>query len=201
MTSQQSFTSAVATVGSALKQHGFLRSGSKFTRTGREVVSLIQFQRSRDSTAACVTFVVNYGVAVLSIAHAEGIDPAKLSWTDCQWQARVQGKDGREAWWSVRDGDDPNALAGRLTHLVEEEVLPALEQVQHEADLVTLWTSGKSPGLGDARRLLCLARLLHSGSTRRSRANPSAVGGSTGEPVYAARFEKTERAGGPSAVG
>jgi hypothetical protein len=44
---------------------------------------------------------------------------------------------------------------------VEHEVLPALEEKQREADLVTLWTTGKSPGLVEARRLLCLAQLLH----------------------------------------
>jgi hypothetical protein len=147
--------------GSVLKQRGFRRAGSKFTRTGGEVVSLIEFQRSRDSTAAYLTFVINYGVAVLSLAQAEGVDTAKLWWTQCHWQARVSGKDGHGAWWPVRDNDDPNELAARLTHLVEHDVLPVLEKKQREADLVTLWTTGKSAGLVEARRLLCLAQLLH----------------------------------------
>jgi len=146
---------------SVLKQRGFRRSGSKFTRTGADVVSLIEFQRSRGSTAVYLTFVINYGVAVLSLAHAEGVDTAKLWWTQCHWRARVSGKDGHEAWWPVRDDDDPNQLMARLTHLVEQEVLPALENKQREADLVTLWRTGKSPGLVEAQRLLCLAQLLH----------------------------------------
>jgi Domain of unknown function (DUF4304) len=161
MSAQQIFTSAIAVAGSVLKQRGFRRRGSKFTRMGGEVVSLIEFQRNRDSTAAYLTFVINYGVAVLSLAHAEGVDTAKLWWTQCHWRARVSGKDGHESWWPVRDEDDPDKLGARLTHLVERDVLPALEEKQREADLVTLWTTGKSPGLVEARRLLCLAQLLH----------------------------------------
>jgi hypothetical protein len=89
MSAQQIFTSAIAAAGSVLKQRGFRRRGSKFTRTGGEVVSLIEFQRSRDSTAEYLTFVINYGVAVLSLAHAEGVDTAKLWWTQCHWQALI----------------------------------------------------------------------------------------------------------------
>jgi hypothetical protein len=46
MSAQQIFTSAIAVAASALKQRGFPRGGSKFTRMGGEVVSLIEFQRS-----------------------------------------------------------------------------------------------------------------------------------------------------------
>jgi hypothetical protein len=161
MSAQPIFTSAIALGGSGLKQRGFRRSGSKFTRVGVEVASLIEFQRSRSSTSAYLTFVINYGVAVLSLAHAEGVDTAKLWWTQCHWQARVCGKDGRDAWWPVRRDDDPDELAARLTHVVEQDVLPPLEEKQREADLVALWTTGRSPGLIEARRLLCLGQLLH----------------------------------------
>jgi hypothetical protein len=161
MSAQQIFTSAIAAAGSVLRQRGFRRRGSKLTRMGQEVVSLIEFQRSRGSTAAHLTFVINYGVAVLSLAHAQGVDTAKLWWTECHWRARVSGKDGHEAWWPVRDDDDPDQLAARLTHVVQQDVLPALEEKQREADLVTLWTTGKSPGLVEAQRLLFLGQLLH----------------------------------------
>ena len=94
MSAQAVFTSAVALSGSALKRHGFRRRASKLTRTGDEVASLIEFQRSRDSTATSLTFVINYGVAVLSLLELEGGDAAKLWWTQCHWRGRVSGKDG-----------------------------------------------------------------------------------------------------------
>jgi hypothetical protein len=68
MSAQQIFTSAIAAAAPVLKQRAFRRHGSKFIRTGGEFVSLIEFQRSRQSTAAYLTFVINYGVAVLSLA-------------------------------------------------------------------------------------------------------------------------------------
>jgi hypothetical protein len=56
MSAQAVFTSAVAVAGATLKPRGFRRRGSKLTRTGDEVVSLIEFQRSRQSTAQDSTF-------------------------------------------------------------------------------------------------------------------------------------------------
>jgi hypothetical protein len=161
MSAQRVFASAVAMAGTALKRRGFRRRGSKLTRTGDEVVSLIEFQRSRQSTAVYLTFVINYGVAVVSLLELEGIDAAKLWWTQCHWRDRVPGEDGNEAWWPVRDGDDPGKLAMRLTDLVGRAVLPAVEEKQRETELVAMWTTGRSPGLVEARRLLCLGQLLH----------------------------------------
>jgi hypothetical protein len=161
MSAQAVFTSAVAVAGSTLKPRGFRRRGSKLTRTGDEVVSLIEFQRSRHSTAASLTFVINYGVAVLSLLELEGVDAAKLWWTQCHWHGRVSGSDGTEAWWPVREGDNPDQLATRLIDLVGRQVLPALEEKQVEASLVSLWMTGRSPGLTEGRRLLCLGQLLH----------------------------------------
>ena len=161
MSAQAAFASAVSVAGSALKHHRFRRRGSKLTRTGDEVVSLIEFQRSRQSTAAQLTFVVNYGVAVRRLLASEGVDAAKLWWTECHWYERASGQEGVEAWWPVRDGDDPDRLAARLIELVTHDVLPALEAKQREADLVALWMTGRSPGLIEARRLQCLGQLLH----------------------------------------
>ena len=48
----------------------------------------------------------------------------------------------------------PKSLEGAVA-------LPALQGMQRETDLVTLWKTGKCPGLTDARRLLCLGQLLH----------------------------------------
>jgi hypothetical protein len=161
MSAQEVFAAVVAAAGATLKQRGFRRRGSKFIRIGNEVVSLVEFQRSRDSTAASLTFVINYGVAVLSLLELEGVDAAKLWWTQCHWSERVAGKDGTGAWWPVRDHDDTNQLATWLIDLVGREALPALEKKQREADLVDLWATGKGPGLIEARRLLFLGQLLH----------------------------------------
>jgi hypothetical protein len=163
---QDVFAAAVAVVGPVLKQRGFRRRASKFTRMGEQIASLVEFQRSRDSSSRHLSFAINYGVAALSLLQVEGVDGAKLWWTQCHWQHRVAGPDGREAWLSVRDTDDPNELAARLTPLVERDVLPVLEEKQSEADLVRLWMSGQCGGLVDARRLLCLGRLLHRAGRR-----------------------------------
>jgi hypothetical protein len=161
MSAQQVLGSAVAVAGAVLKQRGFRRRGTKFTRKGGEVVSLLEFQRGRDAKAEYLTFVINYGVAVLSLLQVEGVDAAKLWWTQCHWYDRVSGEDGREAWWPVREDDHPDELAIRLTGVLERDVLPALEDKQREADLVALWTTGRSPGLVEGQRLLCLGQLLH----------------------------------------
>ena len=163
LTAKAVLSAAAKKVGSDLRARGFRRTGLKFVRQGDEVVSMIQLQASRSGTAEAGTFVVNFGVLVPCLYI--GQDIAKPVWTDCHWRERVS-RVGREAWFPFRANDDVDGLAARLTEIVEHDVLPVLETLQREEDLIALWKTGQGPGLGELNRLLLLGTLLHRAGRR-----------------------------------
>jgi hypothetical protein len=150
---------AVSELAMALKPLGFRRRGFKLVRTGDEVVSLIEFQPSQQKTTQALTYVVNYGVVVPSLFL--GGDLRRPEYTQCHWGGRVSGRDGKEAWWPVRENDVLEQVTARLKDVVDRDVLPALEGKQREADLIALWKAGRGPLLVEAQRLQFLAQLLH----------------------------------------
>jgi len=160
-------TAAAGKVAADLKARHFARRGLKFVHDSAdgEFVSLIEFQLSRSSTSAQLSFVINFGVIVPSLFG--GSDISKPEYTSCHWGGRVSGKDGVESWWSVHAADDVDQLTVRLNSVLEAEVLPALATMQREEDLIALWKTGRGPGLGEAQRLLFLATLLHRAGRRR----------------------------------
>jgi hypothetical protein len=67
MTAAAVLTASERMLASQLTPRGFRRNGHKLVRVGSEVVSLIEFQPSRDRAANYLTYAVNYGVFVLSL--------------------------------------------------------------------------------------------------------------------------------------
>jgi hypothetical protein len=164
MTAKALLTAAAGMVAVSLKARGFGRRALTFTRAVDEFVSMIELQPSRTSTPEQLSFVINFGVIVVSLFAGE--DLAKPEYGACHWGGRVSGKDGVEIWWPVRADDDVEQLAARVTALIEQDVLPALDGKQHEEDLIALWKTGRSPLLTDSQRLLFLGKLLHRAGRR-----------------------------------
>lgn len=159
MSARTVFSQGTIRVSDALKTLGYKRSGTRFVRRGAEVVSLIELQTSRASTTNELSFVVNFGVIVISLTG--GGDLSKPTYTDCHWGGRVSGKDGAERWWTVRAEDSAVELAETLDRVLLGEAVPALDSKQTEEALIVLWQTGRSPLLVDEQRLFFLALLLH----------------------------------------
>lgn len=159
MTAKAVLSQAASAVAAELKTLGYRKSGLRYVRRGAETISLIELQPGRASSAEELSFVVNFGVMVISLL--EGYEPMKPTYTDCHWGCRVAGQDGAEIWWMVREGDSWEDLANRLRTVFERVVLPALDCKQREDALVALWRTGYSPLLVEAQRLLFLGMLLH----------------------------------------
>jgi hypothetical protein len=141
MSAQCVLTAAVSKVSRALVARGFKRKRRTFVRRGvDDVMSLIQIQASRRSTAAELVFVVNFGVVVPVLYVGEDLhNPAFGGW---HWGRRIADERGVEIWWSVRADADADDLAARLTSRIEREVLPALDALQREEDLIELRRRG-----------------------------------------------------------
>jgi hypothetical protein len=165
MSAKAVLTAAAGKVAASLKARGFERRGLTFVRRAADgFVSMIELQPSRKSTQEQLLFVINFGVIVPSLFL--GDDLTKPEYGGCHWGGRVSDKDGVEIWWPVRADDDVEQLAARVTTLMEQEVLPALEAKQREEDLIALWETGRSPNLVDSQRLLFLGMLLHRAGRR-----------------------------------
>lgn len=151
---------AAQRVAVTLKDRNFKRRGLKFVRSPNDgFVSLIELQSSRKSTSEQLSFAINFGVIVPVLFGGE--DLTNPNYTECHWGGRILSNDGIEAWWSVRAHDDVEQLAARLTALLTQDVLPRLDAMQLDDDLVSLWKTGQSPLLAEVQRLLFLGTLLH----------------------------------------
>ena len=151
-------TEAAKRLAAELKGLGYKRSGLRFVRQGIEVISLIELQVGRSSTPKELSFALNFGVIVISLADGEATKP---TYTVCPWGGRVSGRDTTERWWTVRESDSVEELSHQLVTVVSRDVLPEIDSNQTEEALITLWRSGRSPGLVEAQRLLFLGVLLH----------------------------------------
>lgn len=159
MNARNVLTQIAVSIASRLKPLGYRRRGLTFVRRGAEVISFIELQPSRASSPEELKFVVNYGVVVASLF--EGHEPEKAIYTEWHYGRRVCGRDGVELWWTIHEGDRVDDGETRLWVALEVDVLPDLNQKQTEGALIDLWLTGRGPGLGEARRLFLLARLLH----------------------------------------
>ena len=123
------------------------------------VLSLIELQISRTTTANELSFAINFGVIVSSLT--ENNELTKPTYTDCHWGGRVCSQNGIELWWNVHGSDSSTELAERLETVLDRDVLPELDAKQTESALIALWQTGRGPLLVEAQRLLFLGLLLH----------------------------------------
>jgi hypothetical protein len=148
-----------ASVADVLKPHGFRKSGLSFAAARSGVTLIVGLQSSVDSSQAELKITCNLVICVDELAD----DPSTNSWGG-HWRQRIGFflPVPRDYWW--RCGSDPEARqAGReISSLLEDRALPAMEQLASPAALAALWSSGRSPGLTQGKRLDYLSRLLGS---------------------------------------
>ena len=135
---------------------GFRRSGRSFFRDDGEVILIVNFQKGQKSTKDLLVVAVNLG----AFSKRLGGDVKAPDPFDGQWRRRLGTvSPPREKWWEASDISGADRTAAEVLELLRSHGLPALEDVSTDRKLRLLWESGRSPGLTDGQRLLCLARL------------------------------------------
>jgi Domain of unknown function (DUF4304) len=120
-------------LGQPLKQAGFVRHSTHFSRQFGDSLQVVNVQSSRWNTSESGRFTINVGIHFSSIAALLcGNDPMRVhpkeSW--CLLRARVGMlmSDPKDHWWTVTVETDIEEIARELTATCSKHVLPWLEQ-------------------------------------------------------------------------
>jgi Domain of unknown function (DUF4304) len=122
--------------------------GFSFQRDTGENVLLVAFQQSKDKPLDGLRFTVNLGVMNKALAAEQELSLTKLSAFDCHLQTRLGNVMPcmNDRWWVLNNStliDVSTEVVGAITTWA----VPYLDRYKTNADLVTLWSSGSSPGL------------------------------------------------------
>jgi hypothetical protein len=148
-----------------LRGEGFQRVSGRFVREANHLLYIIEIQRSIRGTAGAVRFRINYGVMSVRLAEFFGALRSELASYEvqaCHWidRAGPQSDLTGDGWWEIGAADDLPVVASDVLHVLNQVVLPAFGQLAREDDLVTLWLTGRAPGITEGQRLANLATLL-----------------------------------------
>ena len=144
--------SLLQAIGSWGSQHEFVRRGRTrvFARTLREVLWLIEVQKSRTAQAQVT---INLGVYLPTVANREGTATESPETPDCQWWARLGelGPAADDVWWSIGSPRATRASAEEICALLDSVGLPAFRARSSLRALIALWEGGDC-GLTEVQR-------------------------------------------------
>jgi len=155
------FSDLLQRVAERLQPLCFKMSGTKFIRK-KSIGSLaISFQKSVESTKDDIYFTAD-----ISLSHAKlSKRLAKLGFStlvSSHYRQRVSSlvTPPRDQWWHIYRNVDLDDLESDVWGAIENYAIPELMKYTTEEALRNLWQSGKSPGLTETQRIICLATLL-----------------------------------------
>lgn len=164
MKASELYKELIKEISSLLKAKGFSRKGNCFYLRQGNNWGLLDFQKSRKSTADEVSFTINLGVCSGRLLEFFSPDllEQKPSIEACHWRERVGFlfPEHQDKWWLVRGIEPLDSLENELKGCLVEVAIPELEQHLSDEQLSSEWSSGKSPGLTDIQRLVNLSVLL-----------------------------------------
>lgn len=127
-------------LGPSLKNAGFHRHGSDFSRKYSEALHVVNFQLGKWNTKELGKFTLNIGAHFTTVAALLfGTDPMPVNPKEvhCLLRARVGllMPENRDHWWSVTSETNDDALSKELATVCSSYVLPWLEQFKTLADV------------------------------------------------------------------
>lgn len=171
MKASELYKELIKGISSLLKEQCFSRKGNCFYLRQGNNWGLIDFQKSRKSSADEVLFTINIGIcsgALLEFFSPELIEK-KPSIEVCQWRERLGFLLPRrqDKWWSVREAAI-DSLLDELAGYLLKIAIPEIKAHVNDKQLCDEWLSGKSPGLTDIQRLMNLSVLLKTTGSENS---------------------------------
>ena len=152
MLSKVAMKEIVIHVANALEPHGFKAKGSSFYRDSKDLISIINIQKSDKSSEFRLVITVNLGIYIKSIADNPNMPPDIWS---CQWQERIGFllPEKRDVWWEINSFADASNVAETLKRAIIDHGLPEIESKASVAKMLEYWRSGESAGLTEGQRV------------------------------------------------
>jgi len=158
------FATLLKEVAIVLRWANFRRRRQSFWIEADGNTALIDFQRSRSSSAQRISFTINLGVRSARVAAFLSSGPELLDpgIADCHWRQRIGLllPEGEDKWWTLENVQDLADLRRDLIPILRTTAVPTLLAHLRDSALRDEWLNGHAPGLGEIQRLLYLAVLM-----------------------------------------
>lgn len=158
------YKALIKEISALLKEKDFSRKGTCFYIRQDANWGLLDFQKSRKSTADEVLFTINLGVCSGRLLEFFSPDllTQKPSIETCHWRERLGFllPDRQDKWWVIKATEPHNSVVDELKGCLVQAAIPAIERRLSDEQLCSEWLGEKSPGLTDIQRLINLSVLL-----------------------------------------
>ena len=144
-----------------LQPVGFRKAGGVFSRKLNDVFHLVELQGSRDSTVTKAKYTVNVAVFLPYLINKDVREFTKPSVPAAHWRERLGflAPGNQDTWWHAATAAETERNAQDICAKLRQYALPALEQLNTSAAVVSVWSGGSSPGITKSQREEYLARL------------------------------------------
>jgi len=96
----ETYKKIISSVSIVLKEFGFNRKKENFILKNNNNIGIVNFQKSRDSTASTILFTINIGVYIHSLSMFNNMDMDNDPVIDgCQRKERINPLN--ESWWKI----------------------------------------------------------------------------------------------------
>jgi hypothetical protein len=146
-----------------LKEFDFNKQGENFILKRGHNRGIINFQKSRNSSANHIFFTINIGVYLNSLSLFNNIDMLNEPIIDgCQWKDRVNpiSLQKKESWWQIDENTSFENINSKVINALKESALPQIEKFIIDENLEKAWLSGISGGLSEQQKQLYLIAIL-----------------------------------------
>jgi hypothetical protein len=160
------FETVVKMVGIALLPLGFKRSGQAFRLFEEGNCGIIEFQRSKSNSSHSLLFTLNLGVVCGELLDPDILDIKKARFIDAHLQERIGFvlPHNDDKWWEISKLSDSSSLGRDVVDCVLIKAAPYIKSHIKTSTLLSLWESGKSPGVTSlqSKRYLELIKRVRS---------------------------------------
>jgi len=155
----ETYKKIISSVSIVLKEFGFNRKKENFILKKNNNIGIVNFQKSRDSTASTILFTINIGVYIHSLSMFNNMDMDNDPVIDgCQWKERINPLN--ESWWKIDEKIDIEKVTNEVINVLKTVAIPNIEKNIVDENLEKRWQSGLSGGLSEQQRQLYLIALL-----------------------------------------
>ena len=150
----ENFGSLVKSVFEDAPKYGYKKSGQRIKKIAYGNASIVEFQKSRDSTRDCIKFTLNLAIVCGEMLKIDGLkypfgttlQNAKA--VDGHLDLRIgQIINNRDTWWEINRYTDMVNLKSEIYHVIYQIGVPYIENYLKNEDLLNLWISNGFHGL------------------------------------------------------
>lgn len=151
----------IAAINPFLKSKGFKKKGENFFLFKERNCMVLNFQKSKGGSVPM--FTVNLGISYAVIRDfygANNLDAIEID--DCHLKQRIGHllPESRDVWWPLDGSISERELLSLIEYSIECFILNKYIDMMNLNSIVSVWITGKSPGLTDFERYCNLLIVL-----------------------------------------